>query len=117
MPAPKVYPDPQRGRILWTGIVIAVVVLAAIVLATVSLNRTMQRAGSFTGKIMVKEFTPAPAQEITVGTGGLQSTRIEGEYLFKVETPDGKRVFNVWVDRLVYEEYKVGDAYYVIPTP
>jgi ABC-type phosphate/phosphonate transport system permease subunit len=70
MPAPKVYRDPQRGRILWIGIVIAVVVLAAIVLATVSLNRTMQSAGSFTGKIIAKEFTPAPAQEITVASRG-----------------------------------------------
>jgi hypothetical protein len=52
-----------------------------------------------------------------VGSGGLQSTRIEGEYVLKVETPDGARVFNVWVDRRVYEEYDVGDDYYVIPTP
>jgi ABC-type phosphate/phosphonate transport system permease subunit len=117
MAPPKVYRDSQRDRILWTGIVIAVLVLAAIVLATVSLNRTMQGAGSFTGKIIAKEFAPAPAQEITVGAGGLQSTRIDGEYLLKVETPDGNRVFNVWVDRRVYEEYKVGDSYYVIPTP
>ena len=89
MVPPKVYPDPQRDRVLWTGIVIAVLVLAAIVLATLSLNRTIQGAGSFTGKIIAKEFTPAPAQEITVGAGGLQSTRIDGEYLLKVETPDG----------------------------
>ena len=117
MVPPKVYPDPQRDRVLWTGIVIAVLVLAAIVLATLSLNRTIQGAGSFTGKIIAKEFTPAPAQEITVGAGGLQSTRFDGEYLLKVETPDGNRVFYVWVDRRVYEEYKVGDSYYVIPTP
>ena len=117
MRPPKVYRDPQRGRVLLTGIAIAVLVLAAIVLATVSLNRTMQEAGSFTGKIIAKEFTPAPAQEITVGAGGLQSTRNDGEYLLKVETPDGDRVFHVWVDRRVYEEYKVGDSYYVIPTP
>ena len=117
MVPPKVYPDPQRDRVLWTGIVIAVLVLAAIVLATLSLNRTIQGAGSFTGKIIAKEFAPAPAQEITVGAGGLQSTRIDGEYLLKVETPDGDRVFKVWVDRRVYEEYKVGDSYYVIPTP
>ena len=52
-----------------------------------------------------------------MGAGGLQSTRIDGEYLLKVETPDGDRVFHVWVDRRVYEEYKVGDSYYVIPTP
>ena len=117
MRPPKVYRDPQRGRVLLTGIAIAVLVLAAIVLATVSLNRTMQEAGSFTGKIIAKELTPAPAQEITVGAVGLQSTRIDGEYLLKVETPDGDRVFHVWVDRRVYEEYKVGDSYYVIPTP
>ena len=54
MAPPKVYRDPQRDRILWTGIVIAVLVLAAIVLATLSLNRTMQGAGSFTGKIIAK---------------------------------------------------------------
>jgi len=114
---PKVYRDPDRGRILLIGIVIAVAVLALIAWATLSLDRTMKSTGAFTGKIMAKEFTPEPAQEISVGAGGLQSTRIEGEYLLKVETPDGSRVFNVWVDRTVYEEAKVGDDYYVIPTP
>jgi hypothetical protein len=114
---PKVYRDPHRTRILWTGIVIAVLVLTAIVLATLSLNRTMKSSGAFTGKIIAKEFTPEAAQEITVGAGGLQSSRIDGQYVLKVETPNGSRVFNVWVDRTVYEEHKVGDDYYVIPTP
>jgi hypothetical protein len=114
---PKVYRDPDRGRILLIGILIAVAVLAAIAWATLSLNRTMKSTGAFTGKIIAKEFTPEPAQEISVGSGGLQSTRIEGEYLLKVETPDGSRVFNVWVDRTFYDEAKVGDDYYVIPTP
>ena len=117
MAEPKVYRDPDRGRILLIGIVIAVAVLAAITLATLSLDRTMKSGGAFTGKIIAKEFTPEPAQEISVGAGGLQSTRIEGEYLLKVETPDRSRVFNVWVDRMVYEEVKVGDDHYVIPTP
>jgi hypothetical protein len=102
---------------LLIGIVIAVAVLALIAWATLSLNRTMKSTGAFTGKIIAKEFTPEPAQEISVGAGGLQSTRIEGEYLLKVETPDGSRVFNVWVDRTFYDEAKVGDDYYVIPTP
>jgi ABC-type phosphate/phosphonate transport system permease subunit len=115
--APKVYRDPNRRRLLWIGIVIALVVLSAIVLATMSLNRTMQSSGAFTGKIIAKEFTPEPSREITVGRGGLQASEIAGEYLLKVETPDGTRVFNVWVDRTVYEEAKVGDDYYVIPTP
>lgn len=114
---PKVYKDPQRARILVIGITVSVVVLGAILLATLSLDRTMKSSGAFTGKIIAKEFTPAPAQEITVGTGGLQSSTIDGEYLLKVETPDKARVFNVWVDKRVYEEVKVGDDYYVIPTP
>ena len=114
---PKVYADPDRKRILVFGIVIAVAVLAAIVLATMSLNRTMQSSGAFTGKIIAKEFTPEPAREITIGSGGLRGTDVAGEYLLKVETPDKSRVFNVWVDRTVYEELKVGDDYYVIPTP
>ena len=114
---PKVYADPDRKRILWTGILIAVVVLAAIALATLSLDRTMKSSGAFTGKIIAKEFTPEPAREITVGAGGLRGTDVAGEYLLKVETPDKSRVFNVWVDRTVYEGQKVGDDYYVSPTP
>jgi len=114
---PKVYADPDRKRILWTAIAIAVAVLAAIALATLSLDRTMKSSGAFTGKIIAKEFTPEPAREITVGAGGLRGTDVAGEYLLKVETPDKSRVFNVWVDRTVYEGHKVGDDYYVIPTP
>ena len=114
---PKIYRDPDRTKILWLGILVALVVLAAIALATMSLNRTMKSTGAFTGKIIAKEFTPEPAREITVGQGGLQSTRVEGEYKLQVETPDGAKVFNVWVDRTVYEESEVGGDYYVIPSP
>lgn len=114
---PKVYVDPDRKRILWIGTAIAVAVLAAIALATLSLDRTMKSSGAFTGKIIAKEFTPEPAREITVGAGGLRGTDVAGQFLLKVETPDKSRVFNVWVDRTVYDSHKVGDDYYVIPTP
>jgi hypothetical protein len=114
---PKVYVDPDRKRILLIGIAIALVVLVAIALATLSLDRTMKSSGAFTGKIIAKEFTPEPAREITVGSGGLRGTDVAGEYLLKVETPDKTRIFNVWVDRTVYEGVKVGDDFYVIPTP
>ncbi|MFM7374730.1 MAG: hypothetical protein ACKO39_06225 [Chthoniobacterales bacterium] len=114
---PKVYTDPQRKKILLIGIVIAVAVLAAIAMATLSLDRVMKSSGAFTGKIIAKEFTPEPAREITVGAGGLRGTDVAGEFLLKVETPDNSRVFNVWVDQTVYDAHKVGDNYYVIPTP
>ena len=120
METPKaslVYRDPNRAKILWIGIGVALLVLVCIYFAVISLSTTMYSSGAFTGKIIAKEFTPEPAREITIGRGGLQSSEIQGEYLLKVQTPDGSRVFNVWVDRTVYEEFNVGDDYYVIPTP
>lgn len=113
----KVYRDPQRKRILWAGIVLALLVLAGIALATLSLKQTVASSGAFTGKIIAKEFTPAPAREITVGRGGLQGRDVAGEFLLKVESPDKSRTFNVWVDRTVYDSHEVGDSYYVIPSP
>lgn len=113
---PKTYRDPQSKRILWVGIIVSVVVLAAIFIAVLSMN-PLKGSGAFTGKVIAKEFTPAPAQEITIGKIGLQSERVEGEYLLKVQTPDGSRVFNVWVDKVEYDNFKVGDDYFVLPTP
>lgn len=113
---PKTYVDPQRKRILWAGILIAIAVLAAIGWATLSLDRTMKNTGAFTGKIIAKEFIPEPAREITVGKGGLRSTDVAGQYILKVETPDKSRVSNVWVDRTDYEAREVGDQFYV-PAP
>lgn len=113
----KKYRDPHRVRILWGGIGVAVLVLGFVLWATLSMDRVTRSSGAFTGKIIAKEFTPAPSEEITIGAGGLDARKIDGEYLLKVETPDGSRVFNVWVDPKVYEEHKVGDPYFVIPTP
>lgn len=113
----KVYRDPHRTRILVGAILLALAVIGFVLWATLSMDRVARSGGAFTGRIIAKQFTPEPAQEITVGVGGLQSRRIEGEYLLQVETPDGRRVFNVWVDRRVYEEFEVGDEYYVIPGP
>jgi hypothetical protein len=113
----KVYRDPHRARILWGAIVLATIVIGFILWATLSMDRVTRSGGAFTGKIIAKEFTPEPAQEITFGQGGLVAEKIAGEYVLKVQTPDGSRIFNVWVDRRIYEEFQVGDPYYVIPSP
>lgn len=117
MAEPMVYRDPNRKRILWMGILVAVLILGFIATATVFTFETSKSSGAFTGKIIAKEFTPEPAQEITIGRGGLVSQKIEGEYLLKVEAPGGSRIFNVWVDKTEYDEFNVGDDYYVVPSP
>jgi hypothetical protein len=113
----KTYRDPQRLRLLLGALLVAAVVAGFVLWATLSMDRVTRRSGAFTGTIVAKEFTPGPAQEITFGSGGLVAQKIEGEYLLKVQAPDGSRVFHVWVDRPVYDEYEVGDRYYVVPSP
>lgn len=115
MAKPLVYRDPHRKRILWMGIVVALLILGFIAAATLYTFQSSTSSGAFTGKVVAKEFTPEPAQEITIGRGGLASRKVEGEYLLKVQTPDGSRTFNVWVDKTEYDEFNVGDDYYVVP--
>lgn len=110
-----IYHDLHRKKILWMGIVVAVVLLSFIVVATLFTFESTMSSGAFTGKIVGKEFTPEPAQEITIGRGGLASQRVEGEYMLKVQTPDGSKIFNVWVDKTEYDEFNIGDDYYVVP--
>ncbi len=102
---------------MWTGIVVAVLVLGFIAGATVYTYNTSMSSGAFTGKVVGKEFTPEPAQEITIGRGGVASRKVEGEFLLKVQTPDGSRTYNVWVDKIEYDRFNVGDDFYVVPTP
>jgi hypothetical protein len=113
----KVYRDPHRARILWGGLLLAVLVIGFIAWATLSLDRVARSGGAFTGTIIGKEFIPEPALEITVGDGGLRSDRIAGEHILQVQSPDGRRVFNVWVERAVFERVDVGDDFFVLPTP
>ncbi len=117
MAEPLVYRDPHRKRILWIGILIAVLILGFIATATVYTSKISAKSGAFTGKVIAKEFTPAPAQEITIGRGGLVSQHVEGEYLLKVQRPESPQIFNVWVGKAEYDEFNVGDDYYVVPTP
>ena len=73
-----------------------------------------------TGRVVAKEFIPAPEQQVTIGRqGGLSATESSGEYILTVEvTTDDKRTkkpYDVWVDKRRYEAVKIGDSFDVGP--
>jgi hypothetical protein len=68
------------------------------------------RSTTLTGVITEKQFTPAPEQQISVGGKGLRIKQIDGEYVLKVRAGTEERVFDVPVQKNVYELKSVGDT-------
>ena len=72
---------------------------------------TRAKANTLTGQIVEREFIPAPEQQIEVGNRGLKTQRVDGEYLLKVRVDnEGGRIFDVPVQREVYEAKQEGDS-------
>ena len=68
------------------------------------------KRSTLTGIVVEKQFAPAPEQQITVGREGLRERRLDGEYVLKVRVDaENARVFEVPVEKTMFEEKKVGD--------
>lgn len=68
------------------------------------------RKNTLTGKVVAKQFIPEPEEQISVGSKGLSSKRIEGEYLLEVRVEAEKRTYQVPVEKEMYEARNIGDA-------
>jgi outer membrane lipoprotein SlyB len=68
-----------------------------------------------TGTITAKHFTPQTEQQITIGKGGMDERKIDGEYTFEI-IADGKN-YTVWVDKSVYDSRKVGESFRFLRPP
>lgn len=70
------------------------------------------------GLITEKVFSPQAQQEITLGTSGLQSRSLAGEFTLNVsvQQKDGSlRDFRVWVPKEIYDSVEVGGTFDVGP--
>jgi hypothetical protein len=69
------------------------------------------KANTLTGIVIDRQFTPTPPeQQITIGRGGLQAKQHDGEYLLRVRVDsESGRIFEVPVEKSVYDAKKVGD--------
>ncbi len=68
------------------------------------------QSNTLTGTIVEKVFTSAPEELITVGSKGLKTKMIDGEYLFKVRVGSEARIFQVPVEKSTYQMKVVGDS-------
>jgi hypothetical protein len=105
-------------RVIVTAVLIALLVFVFIILAVWQSGRGITEA-RMRGTVASKEFTPASERQITLGRSGELSTRDkEGDFILKVEVPQGDgttKTFTVWLNKAQYEAVKVGDSFDVGP--
>ena len=106
-------------RVLAAAFLLGLFLVGFLVLAVWQSGSAIEKA-RMTGKVVAKEFVPAPEQQVRVGrNGGLTATESPGEYILTVEvtTEDRKtkKSYDVWVDKRRYESVKIGDPFDVGP--
>lgn len=105
------------ARDIWIAVIIGVMLVGFLVFGVLSMSKRIASA-SLRGTIVEKEFVPEPQTQITIGRGGVQGRRVQGDYILKVRVASEDRTYNVWVDEKVYEARKVGDDFmFPRPTP
>lgn len=105
-------------RVIITAVAIGLGVFVFVVLAVLQSGRGLAEA-RMAGKIIKKEFVPAPEEQIVLGRDGkIDARHKDGDFILTVEVPqkDGTmKIFNVWLDKARYDAVNVGDTYDVGP--
>lgn len=106
-------------RVLAAAFLLGLFLIGFLVLAIWQSGSAIEKA-RMTGRVVAKEFIPAPEQQVTIDRkGALSAGESSGEYILTVEvTKDDKttkKPYDVWVDKKRYEAVKIGDAFDVGP--
>ena len=106
-------------RVWAAAFLLGLFLIGFLVLAIWQSGSAIEKA-RMTGRVVAKEFIPAPEQQVTIGRqSGLSATESSGEYILTVEvTTEDKRTkkpYDVWVDKRRYQAAKIGDSFDVGP--
>jgi hypothetical protein len=106
-------------RVLAAAFLLGLFLIGFLVLAIWQSGSAIEKA-RMTGRVVAKEFIPAPEQQVTIDRKGtLSAGESSGEYILTVEvaTDDKKtkKPYDVWVNKKRYEAVKIGDAFDVGP--
>ena len=106
-------------RVIAAALLLGLFLIGFLVLAVWQSGAAIEKA-RMTGRVVAKEFIPAPEQQVTVGRkGGLSAAQSPGEYILTVEVTmedkKTKKPYDVWVDKRRYEAVKIGDLFDVGP--
>jgi len=106
-------------RVLAAAFLLGLFLIGFLVLAIWQSGSAIEKA-RMTGRVVAKEFIPAPEQQVTIDRkGALSAGESSGEYILTVEVAtDDKRTkkpYDVWVNKKRYKAVKIGDAFDVGP--
>jgi hypothetical protein len=106
-------------RVVAAAFLLGAFLLGFLVLAVWQSGSAIKKA-RMTGRVVAKEFIPAPEQQVTIGRkSGLSASQSPGEYILTVEViaddKKTKRPYDVWVGKKRYEAVKIGDSFDVGP--
>jgi hypothetical protein len=108
----------RRDAIMAAAMGIAALVLVGYGFVEFAKMSHRAKRSTLTGVVIEKQFSPAPEQQISVGRSGLHEQRIDGEYVLKVRVDaEGGRIFEVPVEKALFNEKKVGDALMFLRPP
>ena len=110
---PRVVVPQTTAREALIAAVAGLLALAFLMYGIVHFAQLSRRATTsvLTGIIIERQFTPTPPeQQITIGRAGLQAKQNDGEYLLRVRVDsEAGRIFEVPVEKSIYDTKKVGD--------
>lgn len=95
------------------GTLAAIAMVGFIIYGVLAMYDRTENRG-FQGIIVQKDFLPAAETQITVGTGGVTSRDLKGQYRLTVDVEDREGSYFVWVDENAFRQYDVGDRYFFI---
>ena len=106
-------------RVRAAAFLLGLFLIGFLVLAVWQSGSAIEKA-RMTGRVVAKEFVPAPEQQVTIGRkGGLSASELPGEYILTVEVTakdnGTKKPYDVWVDKRRYEAVRIGDSFDVGP--
>ena len=109
-PAPRVVIASTTKRDAFIAIIAGVLVLVFVGYGIMQMSRPVA-GNKLTGVVVGKVFTPQKEQMIDFSGRKIERTReIDGEYVLKVRVEAESRVYEVPVEKPVYESKKEGDA-------
>lgn len=106
MKQPYVVPSTRR-RDLLIGLGIGVVLVAMLWWVVINLGSGVAGV-TLEGTVVEKHFTPRQEEQVTFGKRGVESRKIDGEYVLECDVK-GKR-YLVTVEKKVYQSRKIGDS-------
>lgn len=109
-PQPKLVLPSTTKRDALIGIVAGLLILGFVIFGIVHMSRPVA-GNKLTGVVVGKTFTPRKERQIDFNGRKIQATReIDGEYVLKVRVEAQNRVYEVPVEKPMYESKKEGDS-------